>query len=93
MPFSELKIDMSFVRDVCQRADARIMVETMVLLSHKLGMTACAEGVETQAELDFLEHAGCDHVQGYLLGKPMPSDELIAAVMRWNNRHPADHAA
>jgi hypothetical protein len=93
MPFSELKIDMSFVRDVCQRAEARIMVETMVLLAHKLGMTACAEGVETNAELDFLQHAGCDHVQGYLLGKPMPSEELMSTVAAWNNKLTTDYAA
>mgnify|MGYP003348473342 CR=1 FL=1 len=93
MPFSELKIDMSFVRDVCQRAEARIMVETMVMLAHKLGMTTCAEGVETQAELDFLEYAGCDHVQGYLISRPVPGDELIATVIGWNSRPLADHAA
>lgn len=84
MPFSELKIDISFVRDVCHRDEAKVMVETMVLLAHKLGLTACAEGVETREVLDFLAQANCDRVQGYLIGKPMPGDELPAAVAAWN---------
>ncbi|MGC3981829.1 MAG: EAL domain-containing response regulator [Steroidobacteraceae bacterium] len=85
MPFSELKIDISFVRDVCHRDEARVMVETMVLLAHKLGLTACAEGVETPEVLDFLAQANCDRVQGYLIGKPMPGHELPAAVAAWNS--------
>lgn len=85
MPFSELKIDISFVRDVCHRDEARVMVETMVLLAHKLGLTACAEGVETQEALDFLAQAKCDRVQGYLIGKPMPGNALPAAVAAWNS--------
>jgi EAL domain-containing protein (putative c-di-GMP-specific phosphodiesterase class I) len=84
MPFSELKIDISFVRDVCHRDEARVMVETMVLLAHKLGLTTCAEGVETQEALDFLAQAKCDRVQGYLIGKPMPGVDLPGAVAAWN---------
>jgi EAL domain-containing protein (putative c-di-GMP-specific phosphodiesterase class I) len=84
MPFSELKIDISFVRDVCHRDEARVMVETMVLLAHKLGLTTCAEGVETQEALDFLAQAKCDRVQGYLIGKPMPGADLPGAVTAWN---------
>ncbi len=84
MPFSELKIDISFVRDVCHRDEARVMVETMVLLAHKLGLTTCAEGVETQEALDFLARAKCDCVQGYLIGKPMPGRDLPAAIAAWN---------
>lgn len=84
MPFSELKIDISFVRDVCHRDEARVMVETMVLLAHKLGLTACAEGVETPDVLEFLAQAECDRVQGYLIGKPVPGGELPAVVEAWN---------
>jgi EAL domain-containing protein (putative c-di-GMP-specific phosphodiesterase class I) len=84
MPFSELKIDISFVRDVCHRDEARVMVETMVLLAHKLGLTTCAEGVETREALDFLAQAQCDRAQGYLIGKPMPGAEVPGAVVAWN---------
>lgn len=93
MPFSELKIDISFVRDVCHRDEARVMVETMVLLAHKLGLTTCAEGVETQEALDFLAQAQCDRVQGYLIGKPMPGAELPAAAAAWNDANLALEAA
>jgi EAL domain-containing protein (putative c-di-GMP-specific phosphodiesterase class I)/AmiR/NasT family two-component response regulator len=84
MPFSELKIDTSFVRDVFAHEDARTMVETMVLLAHKLRLTACAEGVETQEILDFLDGVGCDRAQGYFIGKPMPGTVLEGAVREWN---------
>jgi len=86
MPFSELKIDISFVRDVCEQEDARVMVETMVLLAHKLKLTACAEGVETQAILDFLDSVGCDRAQGYFIGRPMPGEQVAACVANWNSR-------
>jgi EAL domain-containing protein (putative c-di-GMP-specific phosphodiesterase class I)/CheY-like chemotaxis protein len=84
MPFSELKIDTSFVRDIFAHEDARTMVETMVLLAHKLRLTACAEGVETQEILDFLDAVGCDRAQGYFIGKPMPGTVLEGAVREWN---------
>ena len=85
MPFSELKIDISFVRDVCHRDEARVMVETMVMLAHKLGLTSCAEGVETPDVLDFLANAECDRVQGYFISKPVPGEQLPGVVQAWNS--------
>jgi EAL domain-containing protein (putative c-di-GMP-specific phosphodiesterase class I) len=89
MPFSELKIDTSFVRDIFAHEDARTMVETMVLLAHKLRLTACAEGVETQEVLDFLDGVGCDRAQGYFIGRPMPGAALECAVKEWNSTQTA----
>lgn len=89
MPFSELKIDTSFVRDVFAYEDARTMIETMVLLAHKLRLTACAEGVETPEVLDFLDSLGCDRAQGYFIGHPMPGAELETAVRTWNSKQKA----
>jgi EAL domain-containing protein (putative c-di-GMP-specific phosphodiesterase class I) len=86
MPFSELKIDTSFVRDVFAHEDARTMVETMVLLAHKLRLTACAEGVESQEVLDFLDGVGCDRAQGYFIGRPMNGAALEPAVREWNGK-------
>jgi len=85
MPFSELKIDISFVRDVCHTNEARVMVETMVMLAHKLGLTCCAEGVETPEILDFLAKSKCDRAQGYLIGRPVPGDQLPGIVKLWND--------
>jgi EAL domain-containing protein (putative c-di-GMP-specific phosphodiesterase class I) len=84
MPFSELKIDTSFVRDVFAHEDARTMVETMILLAHKLRLTACAEGVESQEVLDFLDGVGCDRAQGYFIGRPMTGAVLEPSVREWN---------
>jgi EAL domain-containing protein (putative c-di-GMP-specific phosphodiesterase class I) len=93
MPFSELKIDISFVRDVIDHDDARTMVETMVLLAHKLRLKTCAEGVETQAILDYLESVGCDRAQGYFIGKPMPGAQIPEAVAQWNRKQAQSSAA
>jgi EAL domain-containing protein (putative c-di-GMP-specific phosphodiesterase class I) len=84
MPFSELKIDTSFVRDIFAHEDARTMVETMILLAHKLRLTVCAEGVECQEVLDFLDAQGCDRAQGYFIGRPVPGDALQEHVRDWN---------
>lgn len=93
MPFGELKIDISFVRDVCDHDDARTMVETMVLLAHKLRLKACAEGVETQAILDYLESVACDRAQGYFIGRPMPGAQIPEAIAQWNSRQAKSSAA
>jgi EAL domain-containing protein (putative c-di-GMP-specific phosphodiesterase class I) len=93
MPFSELKIDISFVRDVIDHDDARTMVETMVLLAHKLRLKTCAEGVETQAILDYLESVGCDRAQGYFIGKPMPGAQIPEAIAHWNGKQAQSSAA
>jgi EAL domain-containing protein (putative c-di-GMP-specific phosphodiesterase class I) len=87
MPFSELKIDTSFVRDVFSHEDARTMVETMVLLAHKLRLTACAEGVESREVLDFLDSVGCDRAQGYFIGRPMTGNALEACTREWNAQY------
>ncbi len=89
MPFSELKIDTSFVTDVCVSDEARAMVDTIVLLAHKLHMHTCAEGVESQEILDYLDRSGCDKAQGFFIGQPVCAEELIPLVERWNNKHAA----
>jgi EAL domain-containing protein (putative c-di-GMP-specific phosphodiesterase class I) len=62
------------------------MVETMILLAHKLRLTACAEGVESQEVLDFLDAAGCDRAQGYFIGRPMAGAALEGCVRDWNGK-------
>jgi EAL domain-containing protein (putative c-di-GMP-specific phosphodiesterase class I)/CheY-like chemotaxis protein len=85
MPFTELKIDRSFVMEIPTSSDARAMVKTMIQLADNLGMTACAEGVESQDVLDFLELAGCHAIQGFFICKPVPAVEFEEFVSSWNS--------
>ncbi|TNF33044.1 MAG: EAL domain-containing protein [Gammaproteobacteria bacterium] len=76
-PFSEIKIDRSFVIEMEQDNEARAIVETIIMLGHKLGMEVVAEGVETRGALDDLRQLGCDYAQGYYIARPMPANELL----------------
>lgn len=75
-PFSELKIDRSFISEMTQDAFALESVRTSVELGKKLGLRLVAEGVEQQAEYEMIKRMGVDYIQGYLFGKPMPSSQL-----------------
>ena len=70
--FDKVKIDQSFVRDLCETADSVAIVRAVTSLCSSLGITTTAEGVETEAQRDRLLLEGCDQFQGYLFGRPMP---------------------
>jgi diguanylate cyclase (GGDEF)-like protein/PAS domain S-box-containing protein len=74
-PIDKLKIDQSFVRGLPDDADDASIARTIVAMAHQLRMVVSAEGVETQAQAVFLKAIGCDELQGYLLGRPVPADE------------------
>ena len=78
LPIDDLKIDKCFVRDISQTPGARAMVQAMIGLAHSLNMTATAEGVETEDQLEALRALGCDKVQGFLLARPAPADHWDA---------------
>ena len=69
MPFNEMKIDKSLVLRVPESKEASIMVTALVDLAHKLSLTVCAEGVETEEALNFLASIGCDGAQGFLVSQ------------------------
>lgn len=75
-PFDKIKIDRSFIRDVTTRADALAIVELVAGVGRSLGMTTIAEGIETEEQFECLRQVGCDQVQGYLIGRPIPAAEL-----------------
>jgi EAL domain-containing protein (putative c-di-GMP-specific phosphodiesterase class I) len=84
LPFNEMKIDKSLVLRVPQSKEARIMVEALVQLAHKLGLRACAEGVETEDTLEFLTSVACDSAQGFLISRPIEGKTVQEVVRRWD---------
>ncbi|MBY4947240.1 EAL domain-containing protein [Cupriavidus respiraculi] len=82
IPASELKIDRAFVRHLAQNTDDAAIVSAIVALGHTLNLQIVAEGVETPAQQAFLTNLGCDGLQGYLLGRPVPADEFAAQAAR-----------
>ncbi|MBA1316751.1 EAL domain-containing protein [Pseudomonas monteilii] len=77
LPANELKIDRGFVRDLEQDSDDAAIVSAIVALGQALGLRIVAEGVETDKQQDFLTRLGCDSLQGYLLGQPVPAEQFM----------------
>lgn len=78
MPGSELKIDRSVVRDLAHHSEGAAIVSAMVTVGRTLNLKIVAEGIETEAQQEFLTQVGCDELQGFRLGRPMPAVELQA---------------
>lgn len=72
-----LKIDRSFVRDVTEDADDAAIVDAIIAMSKRLQLDVVAEGVETSAQLSFLQEQGCQRVQGFYFSRPLSLDDLI----------------
>ena len=79
LPIDCIKIDRSFVVEI-DRGRGDLFAETIITLAHKLGAETVAEGVETAAQVRCLRNLGCDTVQGFLYGRPMPADELAGWI-------------
>ena len=80
LPANELKIDRGFVRDLEQDSDDAAIVSAIVALGQALGLRIVAEGVETNRQQDFLTRLGCDSLQGYLLGQPVPAEQFMGRL-------------
>jgi EAL domain-containing protein (putative c-di-GMP-specific phosphodiesterase class I) len=80
MPLYELKIDRSFICDTPSDANALAIVQAILAMAGHLGLRVVAEGVETQAQADFLVAANCDCMQGFLFSRPAPLADLLAAL-------------
>jgi len=80
LPANELKIDRGFVRDLSDGNDDAAIISAIVALGRTLNLRIVAEGVETTKQQTFLTSVGCDALQGYLMGRPMPPDKFIEAT-------------
>lgn len=83
VPYTELKIDQSFVLGAASQPRLRVMLESSMELANKLGLTVVAEGVETRQDWDLLKQLGCQKAQGYYIAKPMPADAFLDWVDEW----------
>ncbi len=81
-PFDKIKIDRAFVINLGRNPQSAAIVRAVIDLGHGLGMSIVAEGVETQEQLGFLSAEGCDAVQGYFIGKPLPIEQYATLVGR-----------
>ncbi len=79
-PVDIVKIDRSFVRDVCEDADDAAIVTGIIALAHSLRLEVVAEGVETESQLQFLREKSCDLIQGYYLSVPIPADQFARFI-------------
>lgn len=87
IPFDELKIDQSFVHGACSNEKLWAMFDSCLNLARQLGLEVVAEGVEDQADWDFVRDRGCDIAQGYFIAKPMPGAELPEWIRIWDRSH------
>ena len=81
-PFDKIKIDRAFVINLGRNPQSAAIVRAVIDLGHGMEMSLVAEGVETTEQLGFLASEGCDAVQGYLIGKPMPITQYAALIGR-----------
>jgi EAL domain-containing protein (putative c-di-GMP-specific phosphodiesterase class I)/FixJ family two-component response regulator len=87
IPFDELKIDQSFVHGACCNEKLWAMFDSCLSLAKQLGLEVVAEGVEDQADWDFVRNRGCDIAQGYFIAKPMPGAELPEWIRAWDQSY------
>jgi EAL domain-containing protein (putative c-di-GMP-specific phosphodiesterase class I) len=89
LPFTELKIDQSFVRDMDRSEEARVIVNAIINLGRSLRLEMIAEGIETEGLMKRLLEMGCQTGQGYFFSRPMPASE----VPHWIAQHPPNTVA
>ncbi len=81
LPLDQLKIDQSFVRDIDTDPGDKVIVQTIIGMGCNLGLHVIAEGVENDAQVEFLEKQGCHAFQGYLFSRPLPADEFARKLL------------
>lgn len=90
MPFSEIKIDKSFVMDMVSNRDCTVIVNSIIDLGHNLGLKVIAEGVEDVRIWRMLAERNCDYAQGFYMAKPMPPEEFNRWLTSWRETSPTE---
>jgi len=80
-PANSVKIDQSFIRDVAENVEDAAITRAIIAMAHGLNLQVIAEGVETQAQMDFLEDNLCDEIQGYLICRPVPAEQFTEFLL------------
>jgi EAL domain-containing protein (putative c-di-GMP-specific phosphodiesterase class I) len=93
MPFSEIKIDQSFVSEVTTSRDSRAIVKSIIDLAANMEMGCVAEGIETEETANLVEQLGVLNLQGYLIARPMPAAAVPAWLGNWTGHSNADEPA
>ena len=88
LPLDQLKIDQSFVRDILVDANDAAIAKTIIVLAQSFGLNVIAEGVETEAQRDYLSIVGCYSCQGYLFSRPLPINDFEHYAQRVERGHP-----
>ena len=83
LPIDTLKIDKEFIDDLTRDPDDEAITSTIITMAHSLGLNVIAEGVETEAQLNFLRDHGCDEIQGHWLSRPIDAPDCLAFVRGW----------
>jgi EAL domain-containing protein (putative c-di-GMP-specific phosphodiesterase class I) len=78
-PFDKIKLDRSFMSEIESSPQAKAIIRAVLALGKSLDIPVLAEGIETQGQLTLLSTEGCDEAQGYLLGRPVPLDQIITS--------------
>lgn len=86
LPVDTIKIDRSFIRDLIDDRQDRVMVAGIIELAGHLQMRVLAEGVERPEQLTVLDSFGCDEAQGFLIGRPMPATEFVRLMEEWESQ-------
>jgi EAL domain-containing protein (putative c-di-GMP-specific phosphodiesterase class I) len=86
LPVNRIKIDRSFVSDLDQLDAAATIARAVVMLGKSLGLTVVAEGVEKQAQLEYLRRLDCDEAQGHFFSQPLPADDFHRYVAQYDSR-------
>ena len=90
LPLDTVKIDRSFIVDIPRSPQDMEIVQAIIVMAHTLHLKVVTEGVETSQQKDFLTQHGCDYLQGYLISRPLPLDQILSLVHKLNQRKPVD---